>query len=672
MSRRHRRNRLVALGVACFAATAVLWARLVQIQVFHHAAYAELARRQHDTLRRIDAVRGGLFDRAMNPLAVSAGLVSVGVRPARVRDRRRAEDALVRWAGVSRREARERLRRRRFAWVRRKIALSAEAAARLARIDGIDVRREPGRVYPAGMLAAGVVGLVDVDGRGVAGAEAAFDAVLRGRPGRERVVRNGRYRAARYQRRVLAPPVDGRDVVLTIDRDVQAICEGELDGALRRYGARWAAAIVMDVRTGDVVALAERPAARSRDGAQRADSLWTLRSVSHVYEPGSTFKLVTAAALLEFDRVAMADTFDAGHGRWRFPWGTLRDAHPHGTLRFDQAFTVSSNVVMARAIERLEPEAFHRVIRLFGFGERTGVGLLAEASGTVPPPDRWSGRTRNTLAFGQEVAVTPLQMLVAAAAVANDGRMMMPRIVRGIGRHGEIRWIDPIMVRRVVSPRTAARLRALCRRVVEEGTGRRARVEGLSVAGKTGTAQKALRGRYLRGRYVASFVGWAPADAPRLACIVGIDEPAVRYRYGGDSAAPVFARILRATATSTHWLDDGLGARTVTVHRDDRRRAPNFLRLDRDRALARARRLGVNVLVSGASGRVVGQVPPPGAPVGDDVIRLRVADATAGEGAPRPVGRARRRPGGSGPGAHRGGAASHRSSAGASVRGGTP
>ncbi len=633
MRRRRRHVRLVVLGAAFFAATAVLWARLVQVQVIRHARYAELARRQHDSLRRIEPVRGGIFDRAMHPLAVSARLVSVGVRPGGVRDRRAVEDALVRWAGASRREAHAWARRRRFAWVRRRVVLSADAVRHLASVEGIDVRHEPGRVYPEGMLAARVVGFTGVDRRGLAGAEAAFDAVLRGEPGRERVVRNGRYRSDRYYRSVLMPPKDGQDVVLTIDRDVQAICESALDDAIERYRARWACAIVMDVRTGDIVALSERPAARSRRGSERVDSLWTLRSISHVYEPGSTFKLVTAAALLEFERVEPSDTFFAGDGRWRFAWGTLRDTHPHGVLRFDEAFAVSSNIVMARAIERLEPDAFYRVIRLFGFGEKTGVRLLAEASGTVPPPRNWSGRTRNTLAFGQEVAVTPLQTLVAAAAVANDGVMMMPRIVRGVGRHGDIREFDPIVVRRVVSPRTAQTLRRFCREVVESGTGRRARVDGLAVAGKTGTAQKARRGRYLRGRYVASFVGWAPAQSPRLACVVVLDEPDARFRYGGDSAAPVFARIVRATAATTHWFDDALPARSIAVETDRRRRAPNFLRLERERALAMARRLGVNVLLAGEVGRVVAQDPPPGAPVGDDVIRLRVARASDARGA---------------------------------------
>jgi membrane peptidoglycan carboxypeptidase len=270
--------------------------------------------------------------------------------------------------------------------------------------------------------------------------------------------------------------------------------------------------------------------------------------------------------------------------------------------------------------------------RLFGFGSKTGIGLPGESAGLVPPIARWSARTKATMAFGQEVAVTPIQILNAFAAIANGGVMMMPRLVRGVAdpATGRVSRSEPVVVRRVVSEETAETLRGMCLQVVEEGTAQAAKLEFMRVAGKTGTAQKAGGRGYLAHRYVSSFVGFAPYENPKIAAIVMIDEPKWASRFGGDSAAPVFARICRALATSTSWFDDVLSLETLRVASLEGRgaTAPNYLRMDHAAALATARRLGANVLLSGERGRVVAQDPPPGAPMDrDGVVRLRVSDA---------------------------------------------
>ncbi|HET6462330.1 MAG TPA: penicillin-binding transpeptidase domain-containing protein, partial [Candidatus Krumholzibacteria bacterium] len=395
-------------------------------------------------------------------------------------------------------------------------------------------------------------------------------------------------------------------------------------------GATGGAVIVMDVPTGDVLALAESPSIPTRDGSSHADSLWTLRSVSHVYEPGSTFKLVTAAALLDKTAIAPADSFDAEDGRADLGFAVINDPHPHRFLTVEEAFMYSSNIVMAKASGSLQNGDLYGYAKLFGFGAKTGVGLPGESAGLVPPIERWSARTRATMAFGQEVAVTPLQLLNAYAAIANDGVMMMPRLVKAVvdPRTGDVIESEPVVVRRVVSEETARTLREFCLQVVEQGTAQAAKVEFMRVAGKTGTAQKAGRHGYIFNRYISSFVGFAPYEAPRIACLVMIDEPKWSVRFGGDSAAPAFGRICESLASSTSLFDGVLSVETVRAENARARRtlAPNFLRMERAVALEAARRLGTNVLCDGEAGRVVAQAPAPGAQMNrNDVIRLVVS-----------------------------------------------
>jgi cell division protein FtsI (penicillin-binding protein 3) len=334
---------------------------------------------------------------------------------------------------------------------------------------------------------------------------------------------------------------------------------------------------------------------------------------------------------LDKTRITPADSFDAEDGKADIGVATIRDPHPHRWLTMEEAFMYSSNIVMAKASASLQPGDLYGYARLFGFGTKTGIGLPGESAGLVPSVERWSARTKATMAFGQEVAVTPIQILNAFAAIANDGVMMMPRLVRGVADPltGDVARSEPVVVRRVVSKETAATLRAMCLSVVEDGTAQAAKLEFMRVAGKTGTAQKAGARGYLLHRYMSSFVGFAPYENPKIAAIVMIDEPKWAARYGGDSAAPVFARICRALATSTPWFDDVLSLETLRVASLGGRGdvAPNFLRMDRAAALAAARKLGANVLLSGDSGRVVAQVPPPGSPMDrDGVVRLFVTD----------------------------------------------
>lgn len=636
MTSAQQKRRLCVVGAAFAFAIMALWGRLVQVQYLGHDSYAAKAEEQREASVEVAAIRGGIFDREGRPLALNIRRCSVAVQPDRVRNRDAVIAALSRTLDMPAGQVKQKLRSRKpYVYAKHDAMLDEEERADLSLLNGVAVEVKANRIYPYDAVGGKVVGFVSRDNHGLSGVEAAYDEALRGTPGREKVIRNGAYRSDRYYRFMDRKPRDGKHVYLTIDATVQDIAETELRRAVIENGARGGAIIVMEVATGDILALAEAPAVGTRDGSSRADSLWTLRSVSHIYEPGSTFKLVTAAALLEKSSVAPTDSFDAEDGRANLGFATISDPHPHRWLTIEDAFRYSSNIVMAKAVSALSAGDFYGYAKLFGFGARTGIGLPGESAGTVPPIERWSARTKATMAFGQEVAVTPMQMLNAFASIANGGVMMMPRLVKAVvdPATGDVARSQPVVVRRVVTDATATRLREFCLHVVEDGTAQAARVEFMRVAGKTGTAQKAGQRGYVANKYISSFVGFAPYESPRIACLVMLDEPHWSARFGGDSAAPVFARMCRSLASATPMFDDLLSVETLAVVSDSGRRstAPNFLRMERGAALDYARRKGNNVLVQGEDGRVVAQVPTPGAAMErNGVIRLLVANSAEG------------------------------------------
>lgn len=626
--------RLVIVGAVFVLLTFVLWARLVQVQVVKQARYKALAEIQWTLDREIPAIRGAIFDRNGRPLALSIRSCSVSLDPAQIENRQQVVDVLARRLSMRKSEIRKCLRSERgFVYVKRQCKLSDESREQVKSLPGVDVTWEADRVYPFGATAAKIVGFVGRDSKGMAGAEAAFDETLAGTPGWERVQRDGSYRSNGYHTYARQKPIDGRHAVLTIDASLQEIAELELDRAVKSSGAQSGALIVLEVSTGDILALAEAPSAASRAVGDLVDSLWTIRSIAHMYEPGSTFKLVTAAALIEKSKVSSFDVFDAENGRADIGVAVISDSHPHGHLTFREGFIFSSNIVMAKASLSLQPREFFKFIRLFGFGAKTGVRLLGESSGMVAPVETWSKRTQATMAFGQEIAVTPLQMANAFAAVANDGVLMAPRIIKSIidEETGEIETFQPVKIRRVVSEDTARRLRSFCKSVVDEGTGTEAQLPYLTVSGKTGTAEKANgSGGYSANKFVASFVGFAPYEDPKIVCLVMLDEPNYGNRFGGVSAAPTFSRVMAAIANSSDIFDQVLTTEVLEDTAEDGEMflAPNFLRLDRDRAMERARSMELNVLCKGEVGEVVAQDPDPGVAMRrDEVVRLYLSQS---------------------------------------------
>jgi cell division protein FtsI (penicillin-binding protein 3) len=543
------RKRILILGFALAAWASVVAARLVQLQVFGHARAKTAVLDQNRDKIKVEPRRGDILDRNGEILACSLPAASVVIRP--VEKETAAEEraklrSLQRLLGLSEKETayvQGRLKEKRsFTYVKKKI--SEEDASRVTAMKLAGVTTEPAtrRHYSMGSMAAHVLGGLSLTEDVKTGVEARYDDVLRGEEGEQVVykVNGGRD----YQTQVVKSPVDGRELVLTIDATIQYYAEKELARAVAEHRAAWGTVIIMEPRSGEVLAMASYPSydVNAYPGPKEA---WTNRAVQTSYEPGSTFKIVTAAAVRERGRVGFSEVFDCSAGRITIGGLTIHDHERVGVLSFPKVLIHSSNVGTALFAQRLTNAEFCDTIKAFGFGAKTGIDLPAEAPGKVRPANEWHKTiSLPHIAIGYELMATPLQILRAMNVFATGGLLVSPRVVRDGPREAAGAAGEP---RRVISEQTAAELVGrVFEGVVEEGTAKDGRLAGFGIAGKTGTAKKYDRERntYDTRKYTASFVGFVPVGRPRLTMIVVLDEPWEGY-YGGQVCAPVFRDIAR-------------------------------------------------------------------------------------------------------------------------------
>ncbi len=533
------RIRLLVVGFGLVFAAAL--ARAAWIQVVEAPRYEAMASRQHRQTIEIPAARGTIYDRTGEPLAIGEQAMTVYADPRNVvapkKAAVKAADALGLHADDLYPLLRDRTRQ--FVYIERKADPIQAAALERMNVQGLGFYPEERRSYPQGRVAANVLGFAGTDNRGLDGLERSLDRKLGGRPGYETVVRDPAGQPIDVVKSRSERP--GANVVLTIDDQIQANAEQILSAAVSRYGAKGGTAIVMDPRTGAILAMANAPTFDANSFASTSADLRRNRAVTDVYEPGSTFKIVTIAGALE-DGVVSPDTSFWLQPTIQVADRVIHDSHyrPAERMTVRQILAESSNVgTVTIAKERLGGRELARWIKRFGFGRSTASGLPGESPGMVLPYDKWSGSTIGTVPIGQGIAATPLQMVSAYAAIGNGGVMPNPHVIEKIGG----KRVSQGDGRRVVSRHTADRMIAMFRDVVLEGTGTEAAIPGYTVAGKTGTANKAENGRYV-SKYVASFVGLVPARKPRLAILVMVDEPHGQI-YGGVVAAPVFRDIAR-------------------------------------------------------------------------------------------------------------------------------
>jgi cell division protein FtsI (penicillin-binding protein 3) len=536
---------LVLAGLLALAFTGIV-GRLGWLQIVRHADLAALAERQYSRTVVLQAQRGPIVDRQGAALATSSPAESLFAQPRAVGDPVRVAARLAPLLDAPESELHALLTSGKpFVWLRRRLPPATAAAVKGLREPGLGFLPEPLRLYPNRELAAHVLGFEGVDG-GLEGIERALDDALAGTPGKAVVGRDALGREV-VTEAIVRTPAPGHGVMLTIDRTIQYLAERQIDAAWRRSQAKAAMAVVMDPRTGDVLAIAIRPTFNPNaflDVPSREH--WRNRAVTDPFEPGSTFKVILAAAALEEGVVRPDDRIWAENGSITIAKTTIHDWKKYGWLTFGEVLQNSSNVGSIKVGLALGRDRYYRYMTAFGFGAPTGVGLAGESRGQLRDPQRWSALSLPTLSIGQEVSVTALQMVAAFGAIANGGTLMQPRLVRSLfdaeGR--ETRRFEPRAVRQVVSPETARTLTRLMSQAVASGTGHNAAIPGYEVAGKTGTAQKldpATR-RYSRNPGVLSFVGFAPADEPRLVMLVMLDEPK-NERWGSEAAAPIFSAI---------------------------------------------------------------------------------------------------------------------------------
>ena len=538
---------MFAAFVAC--AFLGLLIRLGYLQIVKHEEYSRLAESQHAKTVALKPKRGPIVDRNGQVLAESSAAESLFALPHRIDDIPRLAHALAPILGDPAPELAKRMdASKRFVWVKRKLPPATAQAVRDLNEPGLGFLQESLRLYPSRELAAQLVGFEGLDGKGLGGVEQVWDTHLAGAEGKALVERDALGRDITGAPTVLKAPVPGQGVALTIDATLQYIAEKEVEAAWRRTNSKAAMAVMMDPRTGEVLALAIRPTFNPNAYATATDDQRRNRAITDPFEPGSTFKIIMAAAALEEGVVKPTDRFYGENGKIKVATAVISDWKPFGWLTFTEVLQNSSNVGSIKAGTLLGKERYYRYITAFGFGQPVGLGLPGESRGQLRAPARWSALSLATMSIGQEISVTAMQILSAFATIANGGRLMQPQIVRATldaqGRETSI--FEPKSVRQVISPETARVLTGIMTTVVREGTGHNAAIPGYEVAGKTGTAQKmdpATR-RYSHAPGVLSFVGFAPADDPRIAMIVMLDEPK-NEKWGSEAAAPIFSAIGR-------------------------------------------------------------------------------------------------------------------------------
>ncbi len=574
-----RRGRILLVLIAMGAGLAAVALRLVDLQVIESGELARRAERQQERLVKLEPKRGNILDRMGRELAVSLDVESVYGVPTEVENPRSIARELARVlrenpADLERRLASD----RRFVWISRKVDPARADKARVIDPKAIGLQTESRRFYPKKTLAGTVLGFTNVDNKGIEGVELWYDKELRGTDGWVMAEKDARGRTVfpgghgfQYQL-----PQPGKDIVLTIDEVLQHIAEKELDRGLAEAKARGGVCIVMNPHTGEILALSARPAVRGRgafnpnEPKQHRPDEWRNRAVTDVFEPGSIFKPFLAAAALEERAVHPQERIDCSAGCIQVADRVIKDAHRNGVLTFTDVIAESSNVGTIKVATRLGKARFYKYITAFGFGKRTGVDLPGEIPGLVKDYRLWSGVSLGSIAIGQEIGVTPLQMAAAYSAIANGGTLMKPYLISEVrdpkGVEGSKAGSLP--AGRVVSEETARTLQKILRKVVETGTGQKAKPASYTAAGKTGTAQKIDQrtGLYSKDDYVSSFVGFVPAGAPKLVILVMVDSP-VGAVYGGSVAAPIFKAIAEQGLTYLQVPPDDLGGRMLLVAR---------------------------------------------------------------------------------------------------------
>jgi cell division protein FtsI (penicillin-binding protein 3) len=551
-------KRLYILGGILILWCAAICLRLVILQIFDYGKFEHQATRQQNRTEEVSAKRGIIYDRAGRELAMSIAVDSAFAVPSEIPDLPGTISLISR---ITKSDPREILARckasKSFCWVARKTDADIADRIKALHLSGIYSQKESKRFYPKRDLAAQVLGYVGMDDAGLSGIEREYEDKLHGEPGRMLISVDAR---KKWYGSVEKQPEPGENVVLTIDEQIQYIADKELATAMEQTHAISGTVVVENPHTGEILALANRPTFNPNLAREITLEKLKNHAVSDVYEPGSTFKLVTLSAALEEKVTNPDEVFDCQMGSIMFNGMRIRDSRPHGLLSVTQILAESSDVGAIKVALRLGQDRFYKYIRAYGFGSQTGIELPGESRGLTKPVSRWSKVSMGAISMGQEIGITPIQLSGLVSTIANDGVWIAPRIVAGTTapqKTPQMIAFHPADEHRVISKFTATQMKKMMQQVVLEGTGRKAILEGYSSAGKTGTAQKVdpATHAYSRTKYVGSFAGFAPINNPAIVVAVILDS-AVGLHQGGQVAAPVFQRVSQQVLEYLHVQHD--------------------------------------------------------------------------------------------------------------------
>jgi cell division protein FtsI (penicillin-binding protein 3) len=550
MENKYFKFRILLVGLFFVAAFAAIAAKAIHLQVYRSQWLSQIASDQYEKSLTTSGKRGVIYDRNLQAMAISIDVTSVAAYPARIKNVKSTGAALAKILKVDARTIRKKLAvDKSFVWIKRKTTAKETSMVRDLKLPGIEFIQEYNRYYPNTTLAAQALGFTGLDGEGLEGLEFYYNQQLKGADQNFTVFKDALGKGFNPENSQLAND-SGRNLVLTIDSNVQYITESALLEAATEYAAGSAMAIVMQPRTGAILAIAHYPTINPNSYLSFDRSLWRNRAITDPFEPGSTIKIFSAAAALEYGNLKPDSIFYCENGAYKIGKNVVHDTRKHGWLSLQQIIKYSSNIGAVKISEQVGAKKLYQTFRNFGFGSKTGIDCPGETTGNLSHFATWSEIDSGAVAFGHGIAVSAIQLITAVSAIANDGILMKPYIVKEvIDQNGQsVQRFLPQKVRRVISDRNAAILKNIMETVMTDGgTGVNAALDGYSVCGKTGTARKLDEtGKYSDIKHVASFIGFTPSHNPEIAILVVIDEPKENY-YGGVVAAPIFKKIAQQT-----------------------------------------------------------------------------------------------------------------------------
>jgi cell division protein FtsI (penicillin-binding protein 3) len=550
MNNKYFRFRILLVGLLFFIALVAIAAKAIHLQVFQSQWLSEAASDQYEKSLTISGKRGNIYDRNQREMAVSIDVTSIAANPAKIENIAETAKTLAGILNLNTRKIQQKLALdKSFVWIKRKTTARETQLVKASNLSGINLVEEYNRFYPNTTLAAQALGFTGLDGKGLEGIEFYYNPQLKGAESQITIFADALGNGFRSENRQLATQ-SGHNLILTIDSNIQYITENALQEAVNQYSAASAMAVVMQPQTGAVLALAHYPAINPNAYLDFDRSLWRNRAITDPFEPGSTMKIFSAAAALESGNIKHDDIFYCENGAYKIGKNVVHDISKHGWLSLQQIIKFSSNIGAVKIGEKIGAKKLYQTLKNFGFGTKTGIDCPGETTGSLSHYSSWSDIDVGAISFGHGIAVSAIQLVAAVSAIANDGVLMKPYIVKEVSdQYGQpVRHYEPKQVRRVISARNAAIIKSIMQSVTTKGgTGVNAALDRYSVGGKTGTARKLdEKGQYSQSKHVASFVGFTPARNPAIALLVIIDEPKEIY-YGGVVAAPLFKKIAQQT-----------------------------------------------------------------------------------------------------------------------------